>query len=190
MQELIDYLESIPAEAIDSNEVALLVASCWDELECDNPEGMRINKLYNRIENVSWNPPILRFEIERHGAMVGGGSTRAEMQFWEINVETRTLEGGETGSYRQKFPMQPRLDVKPIAKEIAELIISKQEDNRLKWNTDGSVRVIIGDVIPSKGIFKTTLEGRRKRFHTEIESLLTTGGWHKVRANVYAQTVE
>ena len=86
--------------------------------------------------------------------------------------------------------MQTRLDVKPIAKEIADLILNKQEDNRIKWNTDGSVRVIIGDVIPSKDVFRQTFEGRRKRFHTEIESLLTAGGWHKVKPNIYAQTVE
>ncbi len=86
--------------------------------------------------------------------------------------------------------MRTRLDVKPIAKEIADLILNKQEDNRLKWNTDGSVHVAIGDVIPSENVFKETLAGRRKRFHTEIESLLAAGGWHKVKHNVYAQTVE
>jgi hypothetical protein len=81
--------------------------------------------------------------------------------------------------------MQPRLNVKPIVEEIAGLIVDRQQDSRLKWNSDGSVRVLIGKILPSDSAENQTLQGRRKRFRTELERLLANQGWHEVRPNVY-----
>lgn len=190
MKKLIEYLESIPSGAIeDTEQIAQLLATYWHQLQCDNAEGMEASKTY-RMENVFWNPPILVFNIERHGGIVQGGSTRAEIQQWAINVETKSLSGGGTGRYRQIYPMAPRLNIKPIAKEIADLILNKQEDDRLKWNKDGSVRVRIAKIIPDDSGFKQTVEGRIRRFRTELEALLkATGSWHKLSTNVYTPTV-
>jgi len=33
---------------------------------------MEGHKLKNRMESVMWNPPLLEFDIERHGATVNG----------------------------------------------------------------------------------------------------------------------
>jgi hypothetical protein len=41
----------------------------------------------DRMENPRWEPPIFRFEIERHGA-ASLGSSRAEIQTWAVNLET------------------------------------------------------------------------------------------------------
>src|SRR4051794_20946368 len=85
--------------------------------------------------------------------------------------------------------MSHRLDVRPIAEEIVELIVNGQEDGRLQWDGDGSVRVLIGKIIPNERTNKQTLLGRRKRSRTEVERLVTECNWRTVRENVYAPPV-
>ena len=77
-----------------------------------------------RMEDISWNPPVLSFTIERHGGTVMG-STRAELQNWNVNVETRSATCG-VGGHRQLEPMQARLNVKPMAEEIVASILNRQ----------------------------------------------------------------
>jgi hypothetical protein len=84
--------------------------------------------------------------------------------------------------------MQPRLDTKRIAAEIVSLIVSRQNDSRVKWNPSGSVRVLIGQMFPSDSAVKQTLADRRRRFRIEIERQLAIHGWRKVGSNVYAHT--
>lgn len=67
-----------------------------------------------------------------------------------------------------------------------QLIIERQEDERLKWNKDGSVSVKIGMVLPKKSAVKQTLDNRRKRFGNTVDGLISNAGWHKVRTNIYA----
>jgi hypothetical protein len=43
-----------------------LLANCWHELEGAGQTAMQARKL-DRAEDVSWNPPVLSFTIERHG---------------------------------------------------------------------------------------------------------------------------
>jgi hypothetical protein len=45
--------------------------------------------------------------------------------------------------------MQPRLKVEPLAEEIVRLIVDKQEGDRLRWREGGSVKVLVGEVIPA-----------------------------------------
>lgn len=184
MQQLLEYLSTMsPGQIADVGQLDSLLAACWDQFDGGNAEGMESYKLLGRMESISWNPPVLSFTIERHGGTVLG-STRAELQSWEVNVQNQSAVCG-TGGHRQLEPMRPRLDVKPIAAEIVELIVNRQDDNRLKWKPDGSVRVLIGNILPSGSAVNQTLQGRRKRFRTELERLLTNHGWNRVRANVY-----
>jgi len=185
MQQLVEYLRSIPPGQIaNAGPLDSLLANCWNELHSATAGGMQPSKLLGRMESISWKPPMLSFTIERHGGTVLG-STRAELQYWQVNVETRSATCS-TGRHRQLVPMQPKLNVEPIAAEIVSLILNRQQDSRLKWNSDGSVRVLIGEILPSGSAVKQTLEGRRKRFRREVEQLLTTRGWRKVRPNIYA----
>src|SRR3954447_10470619 len=50
-----------------------LLAACWDDL-AGNEGGMTGRKIPGRTEDLKWNPPILTFRIERHGAFVAGSS--------------------------------------------------------------------------------------------------------------------
>ena len=121
MEALIEYLRTLTAGPISSTtKLESLLAPCWDELEGGTENSMAGYKLHGRMENVHWNPPILKFRIERHGG-TALGSTRADIHEWEVNVENGSAECSVV-SRRQVKPVAPRLDIVPLAKETAELI--------------------------------------------------------------------
>jgi hypothetical protein len=143
MQRLLDHLGSIPAGKIaDDGKLASLLADCWSELNGASVEGMKPDKLLGRMEETSWDPPVLSFMIERHGG-TSRGSSRAEIQHWNVNIQNRSATCSTDG-HRQLGPMQAGLNLKPLAEEIVGLILKRRTDSRLKWNPDGSVRVVIG----------------------------------------------
>jgi hypothetical protein len=183
MNELRSYLSKLsPGPIEDTGEVESFLYDCWDEFISSDAEAMNCDKL-GRMEDVSWNPPVLTFDIERHGGTVQG-SSRAEIHQWDVNVESMNAFCS-TGRLKQLTPRQPGLDVKPLVAEIAGLIIGSVDDERVKQNSNGSVRVQIGKIIPDDGP-KETVQGRRKRFRLGLEELLQAKGWQSLRPNVYA----
>ena len=95
-------------------------SGCWDQLQGSRGGGMAAHKLRGRTEEMQWKPPTLSFNIERHGAMVNG-SSRAEVQQWRIDLDRKIAELAAFRR-RQKLPMDKRLDVRPLAAEIAAFI--------------------------------------------------------------------
>jgi hypothetical protein len=183
MTELLEFLSSLPAGAVtEIRKLERVLASCWDEFEGSHADGMMGRKLLDRIEEARWNPPYLTFTIERHGAFFLG-SSRAERYEWKLNTDGRTASSQQIG-YRQHRPISSRLDVKPLANEIENLILERRADDRLRWDGDERVRVKIGMIIPDDGP-QQTVSGRRKRFRTELTKLLVLKGWEEVRPNVY-----
>ena len=168
-QLLRDYLKDLPVgEVKHPRQVERLLAECWDDLDgCEG--GMEAAKLLKRTKEMSWKPPYLSFRIERHGGIVLG-STRAEVQHWELDVEKQVASLVGTGR-RQFYPMQAGLDVKPLAEKVAHLITQREEDCVLKWYEDGRVRVHVGKLIPDDAA-KQTVTGRRKRFWKSLDELL------------------
>ena len=175
VRRLASYLKAIlPGRIDDPGGLEPLLAACWDDLGGD-AGGMSGEKLHGRMESVAWNPPTLSFVIERHGATVNG-SLRADLQHWAVDVEAKTAVLGKVG-HRQLQPMQPRLDVRSLAEEIATLIAGGQEDHRLKRYEDGRVRVLVGKILPKGSAVKRTLEWRRKRFRQALpQGLRDPGG--------------
>jgi hypothetical protein len=184
IQALRDYLVSTSVGAVDEpTELATLLADCWDAFEGSRDEGMAPYKLRGRMERVVWEPPVLRFQIERHGG-TALGSTRAERHEWQLNLDSRTATCVSVG-YRQIRPMAPRLDIRSLADEVVRLILMRAADTRLKWRADGSVQVLLGKVLPQEG-FKRTLEGRNKRFHAALDERMEAAGWRRVGKRSYA----
>lgn len=177
------FLATITAGPIaNTGDLERLLADEWNELTGDDG-GMEGHKLRGRTEDVEWNPPLLTFTIERHGGTVLG-STRASRQEWIVDVEKKTVICVEARS-RQLCPMQPRLDVDPIAEEVASQIVNRQDNQRLKWYTDGRVRVLVGKILPEGSAVKQTLAARRKRFRAALRERLAGQGWHECGVNVY-----
>jgi hypothetical protein len=174
------HLRTLPEGKINNTAVLeSLLADAWDELTGGgNLGGMEGSKLLGRMEDATWRPPVLSFVIERHGGTVCG-SSRAELQGWTIDSEQGTASW-ETKSHRQLYPMGPRLKLEPLAEEVVRLIVGRQEDDRLQWHKDGSVKVLIGKVIPQDSAYKQTLAGRRKRFHKALVGRLAAEGWNVV----------
>ena len=160
-----ERLRSIkPGEVPHSAEVIELLNDCWDEIEGTTVSSMTAHKL-DRAEQVTWDPPELRFVIERHGAVVWG-SIRAELQGWTINVDLAEAHVLEVGR-RQIRPSSPRLDVDPLARLLASAIEEGTDDPGLKWVGPSKVRVLIGKVVPDDAP-KQTVTGRRKRLREAL----------------------
>lgn len=176
------YIMTIPPGKVDdTGRLDNLLADCWDQLDHQGIGGMYPGKLLDRMENIEWNPPTLKFDIERHGA-AKFGSTRAEIQRWAIDIDSGSA-GFVSAGYRQIIPRQSKVDVKPLAEEIAQLIRENRDNPSLSWSSDRSqVRVNTGKVreLETNSAVKRTLEGRRKRFRNTLQQILESMGWEYV----------
>jgi hypothetical protein len=174
---LLAYLKKTPeGEIADTAELEELLAECWDEFVGDYG-GMEPYKLFGRMEDVSWSYPILEFVIERHGG-TAMGSSRAELQYWTLDVEHKTRSMYIEG-YRQVEPRAAPVDVKPIADELVRLITAGSKDPRLQWSAAGHVRILTGKILPTESAVKQTLEGRRRRLNNAIAERLLPLGWQQ-----------
>ena len=109
--DLRNYLNSVhPGPLTDVSRVEELLSPCWDDFTGSSTTSMTAHKL-DRIEDLRWDPPNLSFIVERHGAIVGGGSSRAEKQGWTANLVTLTATASPCG-HRQKKPTQPPLHLR------------------------------------------------------------------------------
>src|SRR4051794_5739582 len=84
------YLSGLaPGPITDAAELEGLLEPCWHAFVGSDNGGMEGRKLLGRMEDGAWDPPLLTFTVERHGATVLG-STRAELQKWTVDLEKRT----------------------------------------------------------------------------------------------------
>ena len=171
-----DFLQVVAPGRIDTSiegEVRQLLSECWNSLSGSSETSMADRKV-GRAEKFSWQPPILSFEIERHGGAVNG-SKFGEIQQWSVNLDELRATHATIGR-RRLTDLEPKLDVGALALEVFDLIQQKQSDERLTWMDDACVRINMTRVIPD-GPAKQTTAGRRKRFRCAIEPLMIPGGW-------------
>lgn len=169
------YLEGeSPGPIRDREELVSVLGPAWPEFDGSDAQGMDSRKL-RRMEDPYWDPPRLTFAIERHGAMVAGGSSRAELQTWCVDLESTTAH--PVGSRRRQIrSMAPRIDVRALADEVVSLMNAGVDDERLRWSADRTrVTVRIGRVIPP-GV-KQTVEDRRRRFRKALCEAAASSGW-------------
>ena len=101
---------------------------------------------------------------------------RAEVQHWEVDPRAATARVVRS-THRQLYPMATRLDVRPLATEVAALILAGANDDRLKWSADrATVKVQIGRIIPADSAARQTVTGRRRRFRSALDDELA-GRW-------------
>ncbi|MDF1552534.1 MAG: hypothetical protein P1P84_05695 [Deferrisomatales bacterium] len=174
-----------PGPIREEQELTALLSDAWPQLANSSDGGMKPDKLFGRMEDLCWAPltSALSFRIERHGGLVNG-STRAEIQSWNVNLAARSAECRETG-HRQFLPMSKRFDAKALAVDVASLVERRLEAPGLKWHPDGRVKILIGELVP-EGNAQRTMTGRRKRFRVALESILVPKGWQLIRHNEFA----
>ena len=183
MKSLVDlrnHLGSVqPGPVPDGSLVEELLCECWDDFAGSADTSMAAQKL-DRIEDLRWDPPELSFIIERHGAKVAGGSSRAEKQSWVVDLDTLTATPNISG-FRQMEPMQPRLDIAPLVERVVcGLERADRNEACVTRVSETTVRVRIGDLIPATGP-QQTMANRRRRFRTALEARLADIGWHPVQ---------
>lgn len=172
LRQLLATMKPGPVEDRRSG-VETVLAEAWESLAGGGEAGMAGNKLHGRAFDVFWLPPVLSFRIERHGAIVAGGSGYAEVQAWEVNVaeETATRVGSRK---RRVRPAQSKLDVEALAVELTGLILSDAEDERIR-RSGGRVQVRMAKALPSAA--KQTTQGRQKRLNASLGVHLGVHGW-------------
>jgi len=138
----------------------------------------------SRAEDLSWDPPVLSFTIERHGATVLG-SSRGELHEWRVDLHEGTAHC-ERRRYRQLTPTAPRLDVKPIAVRVCDAVQQGPASNCdlvkkgiVVWNGDNQVSIKHGALIPGGGP-QQTVAGQRRRFRSELTDRMKALGWQLV----------
>lgn len=150
------------------------LASAWAELESGVVGGMEGRKIIGRTEELRRDGPVLTFEIERHGAKALG-SIYAEVQSWEVDLETMvTSLVGTRG--RQLRRASPPWDAEEVARDIVAKLIRRRKDPRLRYHADGRLEVFISEVTPPFAS-KQTEVGRRSRFAEAMRSRLEPLGW-------------
>lgn len=179
---LTSYLKELPPGPIQTSApVIRLLVEAWDGLEGSSDGGMRWDKLAGRCESLAWDPPLLSFVIERHGAIVNG-SSRAELQYWSVDPESGRAWISKKGR-RQLYPMSKRLNVIPLAERVASEIESGTKSEYLNWFADGSVRVRVGKIIPET--YAQTTVSRRRRFRDALVNTMASRGWQEIRLHIY-----
>jgi hypothetical protein len=181
--QLRDFLGTMPPGPI-SDPIAgeRLLAACWHEFR-GGDAGMTGQKLLGRMEEVVWEPPILTFKIERHGGTVHG-SSRAELQHWEVNLRQETAIIVKHG-HRQMKPMAQRIYIKPLVNRLLEAIRTGSETELVSRHGDGTVAVRTTAIFPTGSAVRMTLEGRRKRLREGVAGALLQEGWQRLGPDIF-----
>lgn len=183
MWQITDYLAAVGEGRLKGSQVDRLLASCWEQLDGAYEGGMQGIKLLGRMEAVRWQAPILSFRIERHGGTVNG-STRGELQHWEIDLDHKTARIVRCGQ-RQLKPMAKRMSIQAIADEVICLVLAGTDDPRIRKCEDRTIQLVASVAFPTGSGFKRTVEGRRKRLVECVAAGLKPHGWTKATGNKF-----
>jgi len=166
LDSLREHLRALGPGPVDRGCLLEVLVLAWPEIDGGHEHAMAVHKLA-RMERPAWHAPVLEFEIERHGGTVLG-STRAERQWWRVDIERATADCEALG-HRQLVKAAPRWDATSSARDVAELIRTGTRDPRAVPSALG-VRVVTKEVIPAGG--KQTTDGRRRRFYDKLDAML------------------
>lgn len=181
LEQLQDYLAGVPAGPVpDAASLAGRLAQCWDQIDGSGAVGVTAADLAGRLQNVFWRPPILSFRVQQNGTTSSGPPLR-----WELDVSSRMVMQSRP-PVRPFTPTRPKFNTFEIAEQIARLITDHRDDPRLRWYSDGGVRVAVGIIFPEGTGFKQTVSNRRRKFRFALDERLTAAGWRRVKDYVYA----
>lgn len=164
----------------ESSALESLLIDAWSSIAGSEETKLVARKLM-RLECLEKRDGKLYFDIERHGGTVHG-STRGEVYTWEVDVDHASATIIKK-THRQLYKADKRLDVGPMAQELADCIIGKLSHPHLKWNENkSSCKLLIGNAIPKTN--KHTTAGRRDRLRYGLNALLLPQGLGVTNRNV------
>jgi len=164
--------QSIKDGPVGDQDIEQLLKQAWDSMDGITETKLLAWKL-NRMESLEKRDGMLYFDIERHGGTVNG-STRGIVYTWEVDVVHGTASIIRERN-RQLYNADKRLDVTPIAQELAQRILDKQDHQYLRWNAEKtSCTILVGAAIPMTN--RQTTSGRRERLRAAINGLLRPEG--------------
>ncbi len=185
MERLRDYLASLPAGPVAETEaLATEVAACWEHFTGSSAARIPAAEVLWRLRNAVWRSPLLSFDLASEAQGEAGLAGPAALR-WEMDVENETAAIAAP-AHHGAAPTRPRLDMAELAEQIVRLILAHRQDHRLRWYSDGSVRVAVGTILPEGVGFKQTISNRRRKFRRALEEQLPTAGWRKVKDYVFA----
>jgi hypothetical protein len=79
-----------PGPVGNLRELRQVLDACWYGLVGGSTAAGRGRS--GRIETATWEPPILRLEIEQQEPIVPDGASRAKIERWAVDVESATAE--------------------------------------------------------------------------------------------------
>jgi hypothetical protein len=149
----------------------------WDLFAGSDTGGMRGYKLANRLEAPHWISPILEFDIERHG-VTALGSCRAELQHWRLDFDLRTARLSQ-GKYRIVRQPEPHLDIKRLAREIANIMAVEGflDDPRIKRLRGNRILIVVGEMRELTKVVAQTRASRRTRFRMALAEEMSAVGF-------------
>jgi hypothetical protein len=187
--DMLQYLQNLPGGPISAEKrdtVLNLLKDCWGEFTGSADTKMGSWKVVRDggPVDLTWSPPVLSFTIDRHGSLVLG-STRAEKQHWDLDLEKRTAHA-ETAGHRQIHRPASPFSTKQMAAIADQVCSTVQEgpdstsDYKIRgiviWTGSDQIDIRHGVLIPDAGYQQTT-SGRRKRFRAILESKMNAFGW-------------
>lgn len=185
MQTLVEYLTAHPPGPIaESGELATQLTACWGQFTGNSGARVPAPELPLRLRNATWRPPILSFELAQ-AAAANAGDPHPDTLRWVLDVEQRTAALAPP-AHASFPPARPKHNMLELAEQIVRLILARREDLRLRWYSDGSVRVAVGAILPEGVGFKQTVSNRRKKFRLALDEQLPAAGWRKVKDYVFA----
>ena len=165
-----------------------LVAEGWGELYGSGATRMGSWKIVRNEgpSELTWDPPVLSFTIERHGGLVCG-SSRAERERWYVDLKERTAQQASAG-FKQIHPPAPAFTSKESRARADEVCAAVREGPNsaspllareiVAWKSENEVVVKGAALVPSAQ-YKQTTSGRRKQFRRDLESKLQEIGWKR-----------
>jgi len=108
-----------------------VLKQAWPHLQGSEINSTEAYKL-DRMEQPIWQPPVLTFTLERHGAIVAGGSKRAELHKWVINVEKGTADCSKAGA-RNLLPNDKAFPFASTVEELIGIVCECRQHPWIKW---------------------------------------------------------
>jgi hypothetical protein len=186
-QELLEYLDKIPPGEVPQGHgedfLCEMISETWAELGITEVDGLplpaeKIDNTVHKFSKVEWTPPVISFELERHGAIVGGGSIDAEIYRISLDLKTDAPSRSRPSKRRVK-KARPPMDLKKKAEEVVQAVLEEGDHPGIQEKGD-LVMIKIGKFIPGGGVAKETLSSRRKKVRGHADEALAELGYEKI----------